>query len=293
MPIPFPTQLPVVHSAGKLLFDPVWAEKQHQTPTHELVHVIRGRVQVVMGRQRIAAKPGDTLLIPARTPHRDDFDPTTGLEVFLVFFSWSGAREYFARVPCNRLPLLPEPVKDAVAHLVLQLRHDFAGGAAEDDLLVRVRVGEILLRLLAGVLRSSPAAAGRAAPADTAVTGDVAPHTRRQWLMQQAKAFLETNYQRPVALDDIARALRVSPYHLSHVFSAESDFSLFEFLTRLRMEKARELLADGRRTVAEVAYAVGFDSSGYFSKVFHRHHGLRPSDCRGRDVPLRSPQQSA
>ena len=67
-----------------------------------------------------------------------------------------------------------------------------------------------------------------------------------------------------MTLDGIARALNVSPFHLSHVFSEESFYPLFKYLSRLRMEKARALLAGGRLNVSEVARAVGYDDCNYF-----------------------------
>lgn len=284
--LPFSTQLPILHSLGTQLFDPIWAEKMHTSSACELLHVIRGRVEVVLRRERVAAKPGDTLVLPAHTAHRDDFDTSAGLEVFMVQFSWSGDKDFFAQVGSADLPRLPEAQKEAVARQVLRLRRDFASGTVGNELLARVYVQDILLQLLASVLRNQ-----QTEPREAEGPGEFG-RQRRRWLFEQAKAYLEANYQQPVALDDIAKALHVSPYHLSHVFSAESDFSLFEFLTRLRMERARQLLEAGQSTVAEVAYSVGFDSSNYFSKVFHRHFGIRPRELHSRGAELQHPCRS-
>ena len=71
----------------------------------------------------------------------------------------------------------------------------------------------------------------------------------------------------------MASALHVSGYHLSHVFSRESNFSLFAYLTAVRMEKAKALLAEGELTVSQVAHAVGYATPNYFSKVFRKQCG--------------------
>jgi AraC-like DNA-binding protein len=94
--------------------------------------------------------------------------------------------------------------------------------------------------------------------------------------MLQARQYLEAHFAEPLSLEGIAAALGVSAYYLSHVFSEENDFTLFASLTHLRMEKARALLQDGQMTVAEVARAVGYDNSNYFSKAFRRHFGVAP-----------------
>ena len=79
-----------------------------------------------------------------------------------------------------------------------------------------------------------------------------------------------------MSLNDIARALRVSPFYLSHVFGKESDFSLFNYLTALRMNRAKELLAEGKLNVAEAASMVGYDNTHYFAKIFRQHFGHAP-----------------
>ena len=96
--------------------------------------------------------------------------------------------------------------------------------------------------------------------------------------MQQARCYLQNHFTGPVCLDDIARALDISSYYLSRIFSEEHDFSLFTYLTALRMERARELLQTGHCNVSEAARAVGYENSNYFSKVFHKHFGRPPSE---------------
>jgi two-component system response regulator YesN len=101
---------------------------------------------------------------------------------------------------------------------------------------------------------------------------------RRRRLMAQARRYLNEHFNDPICLDDVARALEVSAYYLSHVFSEENGFSLFTYLNALRMERARELLQERTCNVSEVARAVGYEDTNYFSKVFRKHFGRPPSD---------------
>jgi AraC-like DNA-binding protein len=71
-------------------------------------------------------------------------------------------------------------------------------------------------------------------------------------------------------------------YYLSHVFSEESDFSLFHYLTLLRLDRAKLHLREGRLNVAEVAAAVGYDNANHFSKLFRRHVGCAPREYAAR-----------
>jgi two-component system response regulator YesN len=69
----------------------------------------------------------------------------------------------------------------------------------------------------------------------------------------------------------------VSPYHLSHVFSRESDFTLWGYLMQVRMTEAKKLLRTGRLNVSEVGRAVGYEDPNYFSKAFRKHVGQSPT----------------
>ena len=97
-------------------------------------------------------------------------------------------------------------------------------------------------------------------------------------LMAKAKAYVDKNYGKQISLDEVASDLKVSTFYLSHIFSTESDFSLFSYLTNLRMQKARKLLIKGELNVSEVAYAVGYNDGNYFSKIFKKHFGYPPTD---------------
>ena len=265
----FESFLPEVKSMGDLIFDPVWSQKMHVDGRCELLHVVQGKVLVITDQIRISAGPGDVLLIPSGIPHRDQFNTHTGLEVFFVTFQWKLEKPYFEQVPWQKLPLTTPSARLEIASLLGHLKTDFSGGMSANQILTQTHLLSVLLRILAEVLCDRQRTSTKA-------NANLAK-TKHQWLMNQARQYVQAHYQECVSLDTIADALHVSPYHLSHVFSQESRFSLFEYLTHLRMEKARELLSQGRMNVSEVAFAVGYDDSHYFAKVYRRHFKQSPS----------------
>jgi AraC-like DNA-binding protein len=266
--------LPKILSMGVAIYDPIWAQRPHATRRNiELLHVLKGRLHLVLPGKRLSAGPGDTLFVPTGVLHRDEYDFRQGLEVFLVHFSWPEERGFFRRVDIRALPSLPPAIKTEIGMLVDRMRADIAGGTEGDRAVAEAR----LLTLLLLLLRFGDS---RGAGGTKKVRGNVSD-ARRRLLMNRARQYLEQHYPEPVTLEQIARTLGVSPYYLSHVFSQQSDFSLFEYLTNLRLQKARLLLQAGSHRVKEASNAVGYNDSSYFARIFHRRFGVAPRDIMG------------
>ena len=109
---------------------------------------------------------------------------------------------------------------------------------------------------------------------------------RRRTLFVEATAIIEAEYDARVALDDVARRVATSRRQLQRAFAEAGETSFRAYLQRVRMDRAAELLRDGRVPVNVVAGAVGYRQAAQFAKAFRRHHGAPPSSFRGT-VPER------
>lgn len=270
---PVLARLPRVHSMGAMIFDPIWSQKWHASRAFcELLHIINGTVRIELPRGGLTGRPGDTLLIPSNTMHRDNFDKVKGLKVFMVHFTWEAEADYFAVVKPLALPLAGPRVAEDMARLFDRLRAGLNYGTEADHLLVCSQVHSVLLTILRAVLHDVSRRGARHQKAYGA--------RHRRLLMLRTRQYLDEHFAEPIALNQLARLLNVSPFYLSHVFSRESDFSLFTYLTNLRMQRARALLQAGQANVTEAAHAVGYEDEGYFSKVFRKYFGVAPRDVR-------------
>jgi AraC family transcriptional regulator, regulatory protein of adaptative response / methylphosphotriester-DNA alkyltransferase methyltransferase len=114
------------------------------------------------------------------------------------------------------------------------------------------------------------------------------PHQRtstirhRTSLFEEAVAIVADEYDRDLALDDIARRVASSRRQLQRSYSEIGRTTFRSHLTAVRMDAAAELLAGGSLTVRDVAQRVGYRQPAQFAKAFRRHHGLSPSSYRTR-----------
>jgi AraC-like DNA-binding protein len=104
------------------------------------------------------------------------------------------------------------------------------------------------------------------------------PQTYRS--LTQAREFMRHAYGRPVSLPDVAAQANLSPFHFLRVYKQTYGETPHEFLTRLRIERAKTLLARGSHNVTEACFEVGFSSLGSFSILFAYRVGLPPSEYR-------------
>ena len=79
-----------------------------------------------------------------------------------------------------------------------------------------------------------------------------------------------------------AASVNLSPNHFSTIFSQETGQTFIEFLTSVRMEKARELLRSTSMKTAEIAFAVGYRDPHYFSYLFKKTQECTPREFRAK-----------
>ena len=83
-----------------------------------------------------------------------------------------------------------------------------------------------------------------------------------------------------LSLDSVSEILHISPAYLSAQFKKYQKTNFLDCLTELRINAAKELLADPFRSAAEVASMVGYEDSSYFARAFKRRTGMTPTQYR-------------
>jgi len=98
--------------------------------------------------------------------------------------------------------------------------------------------------------------------------------------VREVKTYLEENYHQEISLNDLADIVSLNASYLSALFKKETGMTYTEYVMFCRLEKAKELLADTGKSIAEIADAVGYHDTRHFSKLFTRNIGLKPSEYR-------------
>lgn len=96
--------------------------------------------------------------------------------------------------------------------------------------------------------------------------------------VREAMTYIREHYTEDVGLNEIALRLDVSSIYLSHLFKKEVGITFSAYITKLRIERAKELLRQGDKKIYEISEAVGYQTVQYFSKVFKKETGKTPGE---------------
>lgn len=105
---------------------------------------------------------------------------------------------------------------------------------------------------------------------------------RTHYLIKKAYEYIDSNYSKDISLSEISEKLNISSYYFSKLFKDETGEGFVEYLTRLRIDKAREMLKDPEKSIKEICSECGYSDPNYFSRIFKKSTGMTPTEYKER-----------
>lgn len=245
---------------------------------HELILIRAGGAQVRLGRQSFDVQPVSVVFVPPFVAHTITSDDGPRHEHVAIHFDFAPGTPPYAAQPRRRKPYevrlshglrispcIAIPSGHALERDILSVLDARAGAEPWANLRAANAMTRALLHLFKLSGGSKPASPGE--------------HRNRARL-QRAITLMESRYADDLTAEDLAGAAGLSVSHFNRLFQAWTGVSPMAYLRRLRVDRARALLADVDMTIKEIAAATGFVDPYHFSKVFHQEDGLSPSSYR-------------
>jgi len=261
---------------------PHWTEPLRMIYDHELVLFWEASFLLEVGGESYPCPPGSFAIVPPGRWHTSyNVDGAHGRRQW-CHFDWLPRADY-ANTPVmtfhpdapahERLHLAPGPVPKEVLHglirlpgrvakLIPRLIEQQRSGSDRERLLSRTTLLELLVELLL--------------PEE----GTVEAHVEAERLAARVRRVLDETAARPDPIPPMVpllRSLGRSYAHLCRLFRQEYGISPLRYVHAARMGRARLLLAAGQLGVAEVAYRLGYDDPGHFTRVFRKVTGTTPT----------------
>ena len=95
--------------------------------------------------------------------------------------------------------------------------------------------------------------------------------------------YIDANYDKQISLADIAKASHLSASRLAHIFKEQLGITIIEYLTSVRIERAKELLLGTDQNCTEICFEIGYNNQSYFTRTFKELVGMPPREFRARN----------
>lgn len=105
--------------------------------------------------------------------------------------------------------------------------------------------------------------------------------SRNARVVMGVKKYIGENYSNQISVEDIAQSMFISAKQCNTIFESQEKISIFEYLTKFRMEMARQLLSDPSNKIYQVTDMVGYRNKSHFTAMFKKYYGVTPTEFRG------------
>ena len=250
--------------------------------------VFNGKAHFKIDGKHVSIDDNAYLLVNCSQTILGDIDPATRPETFSVFFQHQFVKESFATLITPNDQLL-----DGVDSNAIQPIYFFDKSYHHDNMLT-----PILYKL------RNAANTGKVTPAwfeeqlyvlfermlcvhrniryeiDKLPAIRLATRVEIYRRLHRAKDFIDSCFNQNITLAQMAEQAFLSPYHFLRLFKNLFRETPYQYLTRKRLQTAKDLVLRTKKSIAEICFEVGFESLGSFSWLFRKHYKVSPSKLR-------------
>ncbi|MEZ0537579.1 AraC family transcriptional regulator [Caldicellulosiruptoraceae bacterium PP1] len=112
------------------------------------------------------------------------------------------------------------------------------------------------------------------------INANIELHKENYEKIKKALDHMQNNYNHPIHVEQLSKICNLSKSHFCYIFKTTMGLTPLDYLTKLRIQKALELLGNSNLSVTEIAYEVGFNSVTSFNISFKKWTGITPTECR-------------
>jgi len=248
---------------------------QHTHSAIEIYYLKKGQCTYIINDSYVSVSAGDLIIIPPEVRHSTSYNGRDVSERVVVFAEPEIIPDYFYKKIPAIIEYISKPNKitmNKLSHARLEemlrkISHEQTHPGKYSDVMESLYICE-LMTLIASF--------------GTIAQDVYIPEKIIDINIEKAVHIIDTQYNKPLTLEDIASDLMLTPAYFSYKFHKVTGFTFKVYLNNVRMRNAMNMLRTTDDSITKIALACGFNSSNYFKDVFKLYNGCSPRDYKKR-----------
>lgn len=252
--------------AQELYFYPTWCGHYYCThnyfmrrdtyPPLLVIFIREGKGNFEYRGNSFSAKKGDVVLMDCAEPHF--YAAEDGLEFLYMHFNGGNSHEICQHIMKEQGSLIQGENNILIGHLLYDMVDFYSHNGIETMFQSSMRIYQLFEYLLT--------------PGNQQMEDDNPIET--------VIHYIRSNFGKDITLDELANVANLSVFYFAHLFKHQTGFAPMEYVTNTRLEHTKILLVRTSRSIAEIAYKVGYSSSSSLINMFMKKVGVSPTKYR-------------
>ena len=272
--------LPVIVRTIERFYDASWTMEPNRHEFYEMVYIKKGNAVFEISGQPAPIGPNDIVIIKPRQPHKFVVKSQAGCEFIVLNFKFENpANGEFSEVSLGEFlnfvsskeagPFITLKVsqKNEIINIMNRILKEKDSEDIGSDFLQHLLVLELFV-LISRALKMEW---------ENSIKNK-SPKVRE--LVQVSVKYINNNFERDISLGDIAKFVFLSPSYFIRAFKEETGISPINYLLKVRIERAKELLVESDMKISDIALNVGFSNQQRFNEIFKKHTKITPLQYR-------------
>jgi AraC family transcriptional regulator len=232
-------------------------------------HPMRSEHRFDGGVQTHYCQPGEVLFIPARVSYSSNWEKAGNFSL-IGFFPNFFEQITNESVRVKQIELIPQiGLNDSfIRQIGIALKADVEAGYPAGKIF-----GESLATALVIHLIKHYSAWQVKLPSESA--GSLS-----KYQLQTIQDYISAHLNQNISLSELAGIINLSQYHFSRLFKQSTGITPHQYLTRCRIDKAKQLLSNTELTITDITFEIGFTNHSSFTRLFRKYVGVTPSSFR-------------
>jgi AraC-like DNA-binding protein len=274
------TYMPIVVKTLERFHVASWSMEPNKHDNYELVYMKTGNTIFEIAGQPVEMGPNDIIIIKPGQPHKFMVKSKIVSE-FLVFnFKFENKKTHgFSEVPVEdflnfvsgkesgHYISLKVSQKNEIIYVMNRILKEREGTEIGSEFLSQLLVMELFVLISRALKMEWESSIKSKSP-------------KLKELIEISVKFIRNNFERDISLGDIARYVFLSPSYYTRAFKEEMKTSPINFLLKVRVDRACELLSESELKIGDIALSVGFSNQQRFNEIFKKYTGLTPLQYR-------------